>query len=237
LESYYRYWQRLVPDAERRQLFNAATYEAVHEESAYDAFCGVYEGWNHSLDTSEDHMNASFYFELKTFLHGLLLVGDRVGMAHSLETRMPFLDNDLVDFSLQIPAEYKIRGLNAGARVDENDPGKRQRSELSNDSGKAVLREAMRRIIPRTTVQQMKQGFSAPDASWFRGESIDYVNDLLRDPGARIYEFLDPSFVARVLDEHRSARVNRRLLIWSFLSFEWWLRLHIHGEPKPTRIG
>jgi asparagine synthase (glutamine-hydrolysing) len=82
----------------------------------------------------------------------------------------------------------------------------------------------MRRFIPSVVTERPKQGFSAPDASWFRGESIDYVNRLLRDPSARIYEFLERAYVGGRLDEHTSGRHNHRLFVWSLLSFEWWLR-------------
>jgi asparagine synthase (glutamine-hydrolysing) len=82
----------------------------------------------------------------------------------------------------------------------------------------------MARLIPEDITQRAKQGFSAPDASWFRGESIDYVRRLLLDPKARIYEYLNPAYVQARLDEHISGDVNRRLFIWSLLSFEWWLR-------------
>jgi len=87
-----------------------------------------------------------------------------------------------------------------------------------------ILRRAMERIIPEEVTTRRKQGFSAPDASWFRGESIDYINGLLRDPEAHIYQYLQPSYVRTVLDEHTEGKVNHRLLIWSLLSFEWWLR-------------
>ena len=52
-------------------------------------------------------------------------------------------------------------------------------------------------------VDRSKQGFSAPDASWFRGESIDYINRLLRDPRAQIYDFVNPAYVSRVLDQFK----------------------------------
>jgi asparagine synthase (glutamine-hydrolysing) len=146
-------------------------------------------------------------------------------MAHSLETRVPFLDNDLVEFAARIPVRYKLLNLGrATARVNENTAGKRLIYEAETSDGKAVLRNAMSRLIPRDVVQRTKQGFSAPDASWFRGESIDYINELLRDPKAMIYEFFEKGYVAEVLDEHCSGRVNHRLLIWSLLSFEWWCR-------------
>jgi asparagine synthase (glutamine-hydrolysing) len=95
---------------------------------------------------------------------------------------------------------------------------------MQSSDGKLVLREAMSRLIPAEIIQRKKQGFSAPDASWFRGESINYINNLLHERDARLYEFIEPAYVQSVLDEHCSGKVNRRLLIWSFLSFEWWLR-------------
>jgi asparagine synthase (glutamine-hydrolysing) len=137
---------------------------------------------------------------------------------------VPFLDGDLVAFAVALPARYKLRDLDAVVRIDENQPGKRWLAERQTRDGKAILRRALARVVPAEVMERVKQGFSAPDASWFRGESIDYLNRLLRDPRARIYEFLQPRYVADVLDEHCSGRANRRLLIWSLLCFEWWLR-------------
>ena len=93
--------------------------------------------------------------------------------------------------------------------------------------GKVLLREAMKRLMSDEVTQRAKQGFTAPDASWFRGESINYVNTLLRNPAARIFEFLNPPYVARVLDHHTAGLVNHRLLIWSLLNFEWWCRVFL----------
>ena len=82
----------------------------------------------------------------------------------------------------------------------------------------------MERYVPPEITNAGKQGFSAPDASWFRGESINYVRKMLYDGQARIYDILDRSAVQRLLDEHLEGKQNRRLFIWSLLSFEWWLR-------------
>ena len=118
-------------------------------------------------------------------------------MAHSLETRVPFLDNELVDFALRLPVALQApRALPRRVRVDENVPGKRQLYEAERNDGKVVLREGDERVLPPDGDRRAtKQGFSAPDASWFRGESIEYINRLLGDPKARIYEFLDPAYV------------------------------------------
>lgn len=219
---YYDFWQRLVPDDDKPKLFNAETRRNVGDHRSFDVFRGVFDKYPGSFETNEDYINASLYFELKTFLHGLLVVEDKLSMAHSLETRVPFLDDDLVDFAIRVPARFKLRNVDSFTRLDENDPGKRAH-EQEHSEGKAILRDAMARFMPAEITARNKQGFSAPDASWFRGESIDYINRLLRDPRARIYEFFNPEYVQGVLDQHCSGRANRRLLIWSFLSFEWWL--------------
>lgn len=222
--NYYDYWQRLVPDEDKPKLFNVETYRQIAGHSTFDVFRGVFDDWRLPLQSNEDYVNASFYFELKTFLQGLLVVEDKIGMAHSLEVRVPFLDNDLVDLALRLPVRYKVRNLERVLWVDEDEPWRRRRVALQTNDGKVILREAMARLIPPEITEQMKQGFSAPDASWFRGESIDYINQLLRNPEAMIYEFLTPEYVSEVLDQHCSGQMNWRLLIWSLLSFEWWCR-------------
>jgi asparagine synthase (glutamine-hydrolysing) len=229
LERYYGFWQRLTTDDEKAELLGAPVRAAVGEHSTRDVFRSVFDDWGGGYDGPEDFIGASLYLELKTFLHGLLVVEDKLSMAHSLETRVPFLDNELVDFAARMPVRFKLRYDGVYSRIDENVTGKRRVYEESSADGKAVLRRAMHRFVPEQALARKKQGFSAPDASWFRGESIDYINRLLRDPDARIYEFLRPEGVARVLDEHTSGAHNRRLLIWSLLNLEWWCRCFLDG--------
>ena len=221
---YYQFWQRLVPDTEKNQLFNGAMLREVSSHSTFDVFRNVFKKYPGAYQTNDDYVNASLYFELKTFMHGLLVVEDKLSMAHSLETRVPFLDDDLVEFAIRVPVSYKVRNLARASTVDENTIGKRQLNDFATSDGKAVLRSAMSRFIPPEVTARSKQGFSAPDASWFRGESIDYINRLLRNPKAKIYDYLNPEYVGRILDQHCSGTVNRRLLIWSLLSVEWWLK-------------
>jgi asparagine synthase (glutamine-hydrolysing) len=234
-QRYYQFWQRLVPDEDKFRLFNADTRRHINQHSTFEVFRSVFNEWQTPLRSNDDYVNASLYFELKTFLHGLLIVEDKISMAHSLETRVPFLDNDLVDFAVRTPVRYKLQDLEHTVTVDENLPGKKLLHGTQTSGGKAVLRKAMSRIIPEEITTRTKQGFSAPDASWFRGESIDYINRLLRSPKAMIYEFLTPEYVTEVLDQHCSGRVNRRLLVWSMLSFEWWCRSFLGShEERPT---
>ncbi len=237
LAGYYSSWQRLVHDDDKPALFAPHVRAELGDETPFDAFRSVFDGWERPFTTPEARVEASLYFELKTFLHGLLLVEDKVSMAHSLETRVPFLDNELVDLALSIPPHFKTPTSPSAPRPDENTAGKKLLYESQSSEGKAILRQAMGAVLPPSVSGRPKQGFSAPDASWFRGESVDYLNRLLRDPNAAVYEYLDPRFVAHVLDQHTSGQANCRLLIWSLLSFEWWCRAFLRDDPvaPPTR--
>lgn len=227
LKRYYGFWQRLVGDEDKATFFNDATHKRIGKSSSFESFRQVFDLWDGPFQTADDFVQASIYFEFKTFLPGLLVVEDKLSMAHSLEARVPFLDNDLVDVAQRIPVAFKLRDLHREQRVDENLAGKRLLAEREFDNGKLVLRKAMSRLIPPSILDRAKQGFSAPDASWFRGESIDYVNRLLTSRETRLYEYLNPTSVQRILQDHISGRQNLRLLIWSLISFEWWLRLFL----------
>ncbi len=173
------------------------------------------------LDRPEDYINHSLYFEAKTFLHGLLVMEDKLSMAHGLETRVPFLDNELVEFAMRLPVHLKLGNLAEVVRLDENEPGpKTARYFARAKDGKLLLRSLMERHVPAEVYNREKQGFSAPDASWYKGESIDYVRRTIMDPGARIYNCLDGATIRSLVDEHLQGKQNRRLLIWSLLSLE-----------------
>jgi asparagine synthase (glutamine-hydrolysing) len=169
------------------------------------------------------------YFELKTFLRGILVVEDKLSMAHGLETRVPFLDDDVVRVALRIAPSLKLQGPSASSVIDENTAGKKLLFSEQTAEGKFVLRQALSGIVPQEVTQRAKQGFSAPDASWFRGESIAYINQLLRNDKARIYEIFNRQPVEDILDQHCSGQRNRRLAIWSLLSLEHWMRIFFSG--------
>ena len=225
VQKYYQFWQRLVPNTVIHQLFQPDVWSSIKDIQTVDVMREVVAGSPGRLDRPEDYVYRSLYFECKTFLHGLLVVEDKLSMAHGLETRVPFLDNDIVDFAMRVPVRSKLRQLDEAIRIDENAAGQKNDVYFNRTSdGKIVLRRMLEKLLPRQYVDGAKQGFSAPDASWFRGESIEYVQRLILSPQARIYEFLRPDTVGALVGEHLRGETNRRLLIWSLLSFEWWLR-------------
>lgn len=226
IEGYYKYWQRLIPDTALDKLFLPLKNE-VSGTSTRDIFESVYDNHKLILKTQGDYINHSLYFEAKTFLHGLLIVEDKLSMANGLEVRVPFLDNDLVDFSLKVPVKMKLRNIDKILRIDEDELAKREKYFHKIHDGKMILRKVLHEYVGNKIVNQNKQGFSGPDASWFKGESIGYVKELLLDRNEGIYEFLDYQTARGLIYDHIEGRQNRRLFIWSLLCFKWWLELFL----------
>ncbi|RYE26284.1 MAG: asparagine synthase (glutamine-hydrolyzing) [Sphingobacteriales bacterium] len=230
-EDYYSFWQRLVSDNDKQLLFNTKTFKQIDVEAPRNVFKTVFTFNEHlKYDTPEQHIANSLYFEIKTFLPGLLLVGDKLSMAHGLEERFPFLDNDLVNIAQKIPVRHKLANLQQIMRIDENEFGNKFSKYREFDGGKNVLRNAMKTYLPEAVVNRKKQGFSAPDESWYRGENAQYIRELLLHKNTACSEFINPEYMERIIREHTEQHVNHRLLIWSFLCFEWWCRIFLQGE-------
>jgi asparagine synthase (glutamine-hydrolysing) len=229
VEKYYGFWHRLIPNSVIKEFFASGVWDEVRDVRTIDIFRSVLP--SSEPITPEEYVNHSLYFEAKTFLHGLLLVDDKLSMAHGLETRVPFLDNDLVDFAQRLPVRLKLRDLDHVVALDENEPGpKSQKYFERTQDGKLLLRRVMERHVPVQVTEQVKQGFSGPDATWFRGESLDYVRRVVDDSKSRMYAFLEPKTVQRLVEEHLAGKENRRLLVWSLLNFEQWCRTFLDGE-------
>ena len=141
-------------------------------------------------------------FELRTFLPGLLTVADRCAMHHGVEVRVPFLDHEVVDFALRLGPEHL-----------------RPQGGL----GKPMLRAVAAPYLPNGGASRPKQGFSAPDGEWFRGRSADFVRATL-GPQARLWDVVHRAPALTLLEEHFAGAANRRLLVWSLLQVEFWMR-------------
>ncbi len=137
----------------------------------------------------------------ETYLPDDLLVKvDRASMTHSLEVRSPFLDTALIEFAARLPPALLRRGLGT----------------------KRVLHEAFADLVPAPIQRRGKMGFGIPLGAWFRGELRGYLQGRL-SPGARLFEYLQPAPVARLLDEHFTSRADHSLRLWLLLTFEVWL--------------
>ena len=206
IDEYYDYWQRLVPDSDRAGVLQRATSGATSSSiEPRDIFRDVFAGARlpaaQRPRTSSMH---SLYFEAKTFLHGLLVVEDKLSMAHGLETRVPFLDNDLVDFALRVP----VRAQAARPRRDVD--GRRERARHKTRGIVAADRRRQAACCARRWHDYAAdRDRRADEAGLLRAgrELVPRREHRLRQPAAprsaaRLYEFLEPAYVAGVLDEH-----------------------------------
>ena len=214
IDNYYSFWQRLLNHEELKNLFKPI-WKEIKDVDTKEIFKNVFlkNDYISSLSnySEKDFLNMCLYFDAKTFLHGLLVVEDKLSMAHSLETRVPFLDNEFVDFSMKIPIELKLNYSNL--------PRNHNFSKKTND-GKIILRKMLSKYVPEKITKSYKQGFSSPDRSWFKGESIEFVKRKLLNKNAKIYNFMDYTTTKKLIEEHISGKMNKRLFIWSLLNIE-----------------
>lgn len=139
--------------------------------------------------------------DLKTWLvDDLLAKVDRMSMAVSLEARVPYLDNEVVDIALALGMEDRIRGGRA----------------------KHVLKEAAKGLLPADIIDRKKRGFDLPLAVWFRGPLRDYIHDTLGGGGKGAYSAVDGRYAGRMLDEHTSGKRDWALPLFSLLVLKEW---------------
>jgi asparagine synthase (glutamine-hydrolysing) len=145
-------------------------------------------------------------FDFETYLpEDVLTKVDRMSMAHSIESRVPLLDNDVIEFASTLPASLKI----------------------ANGRRKHVLKEAASRLLPPEILNRRKQGFGVPLGVWFRGGLTDVFSDVLRSPITRQRGYFAPAFIDRIVGEHLSGKRDHTLRLWQLLVFELWHRRYL----------
>lgn len=175
--------------------------------------CSPYEGSMRAWNTSRGNLlQRLLYTDIKTYLVALLMKQDRMSMAASIESRVPFLDHRLVEYALCIPARFNIHGL----------------------SGKLVLKNAMKQILPESIISQKKLGFPTPWKYWITSEQFEQIERTLLESRTLSRNLFNPYAVKKMLKEHRSGFRDHTNRIWRLLNFEIWCRVFFDGE-EPNR--
>ncbi len=146
--------------------------------------------------------------DLQTYLVRLLMKQDRMSMAASVESRVPFLDHELVEHVVALPGSLKLRGLTT----------------------KAVLRDAFRPLVPRAILTRPKMGFPVPVGRWLRGPFWPVVQEFVLGPRALGRGLLDGAFVRELAEEHRAGRAFHGDRLWLLVNLEIWNRVFVDGE-------
>lgn len=143
------------------------------------------------------------YFDQSSWLpDNLLERGDRMTMAASLEARMPFLDHELAEFVSTLPDAMRVRRMTT----------------------KWILRDAMKRLLPREILDRPKVGFRVPVNEWFRGPMKEYLYEHLTGPASRTNCYYNSGTLEKFLSEHMNGYQNHEKLLWSLLNLEIWQR-------------
>ncbi|MBM7646064.1 asparagine synthase (glutamine-hydrolyzing) [Scopulibacillus daqui] len=144
------------------------------------------------------------YVDMHTWLRGDILVkADRMTMAHSLELRVPFLDKEVFNVASSIPASLKT----------------------AEKTTKFALREAMRGIVPDSILYRKKLGFPVPIRVWLKNELYDWAKNIIRD--SQTEEFINKSYVLKLLEDHKNGKRDNSRKIWTVLVFMIWHQIYI----------
>lgn len=148
------------------------------------------------------------FADTKTYLHELLMKQDQMSMAASLESRVPFLDNQLVDFAQRLPQRLRLNGLTT----------------------KVVLRYAMKDVLPPPILSRRKMGFPVPIGPWLRGAHKSLLSEYVVGERASARRLFDPVEVKGIVDAHLAGIPGHEEKLWSLMNLEIWQRIFLDGE-------
>jgi asparagine synthase (glutamine-hydrolysing) len=176
------------------------------KQMAGDAYAGSMKHWNHS---SGDLLHRLLYTDIKTYLVELLMKQDQMSMAASVESRVPFLDHELVEFTASIPAKYATKGM----------------------AGKCILKAAVEDLLPHSIVHRQKMGFPTPWEYWLAGASLDNIRSLLMESRTLERGLFRADALEGLFAQHTAGHRDHGNRIWRLLNLELWFRVCIEGEP------
>jgi len=150
-----------------------------------------------------DFLNQMLYMDVKTYLLELLMKQDQMSMATSIESRVPFLNHELVEFAANVPPHLKLNG-----RI-----------------GKYIVKKMMQDMLPPRIIERKKMGFPVPMETWLKTDFDDYARSILLDQTTKERGYFNVEYVEKLLKEHTEGEKDNHSQIWSILNFELWNRI------------
>jgi asparagine synthase (glutamine-hydrolysing) len=200
----YQSWHTVFSPDLKEQLLNGRS--AGLSNTFSDVF-QRYEGHTDQLD----NLDRILWMDLQAWLpDDLLMKKDKMGMATSLEARVPFLDHQFVEMAFQIPSSLKVKRLTT----------------------KYVLKKSLERLLPREIIYRKKEGFSTPIARWLSHDLRAFVQDWLCGSSSSGHGYFNPALVQRLLREHNSGEQNHERLIFPMLNFELWYDAFFRSKAR-----
>ena len=191
-------------DEAKRDLFTERARAAVEGEDSAARILEHFEA-----DCAEELVDRMLYTDLMTRLPDhLLVILDRMAMAHSLEGRPPIVDYKVVEYAASIPSSLKLKGKTL----------------------KYILKRVASRYLPRELITRRKQGFGFPLAQWMRDELAPYVRGLMAESRFVALGIFERAAIDRLLDEHIGGKADHNFRIWILINLEMWYRLFFEGE-------
>ena len=171
------------------------------------------EALRYYAEASGGTLDRMSHADLQTYLVELLMKQDQMSMAASIESRVPYLDHEFVEYVAALPARFKLRGWRT----------------------KAVLREALRGLVPPAILTRRKMGFPVPVSRWLRGPHWSVVEEFVLGPRALQRGLFQPAVLRRLAEEHR-AGVDHGGKLWLLINLEIWQRTFLDAED-PAEIA
>ncbi len=192
----------------------SAAYSALRPEYQQTGYDDVYANFRNLMDEcdSADWLDKILYADIKTYLLELLMKQDQMSMSASLESRVPFLDHELVEFACRLPREFKLKGFDT----------------------KRIIRMALGDTVPEQIVSRSKRGFPTPTKEWFRGGYFSVMEELLLGKKSLATEYINPEFIRETLDRHHRSEWDLQERIWTLGNLEIWLRVCVDGQAPES---
>ena len=188
-------WRLFVGDELKRNLFSNDAYNQINLSSGDHIFKLFNKAGNRG------QLNRSLYVDVKSYLvDNILTKVDRMSMAVSLETRVPYLDPDVVELAFQVPENLK---------ADSN-------------AMKILLKKVAAQHVPHECIYRPKEGFSIPIKHWLNNEFKPLMDNLLSDKKIKSDGIFDLNMIKRLKQEHQSGKENHSHILWALIVFHDW---------------